>query len=87
MQENLESKHNSSYWKGISYLGVGTSAHSYNGTSRQFWNVSNVNDYIKYIQIDNNDYFETEILSDTEKYNEYVMTSIRYLMGSEYRND
>lgn len=79
-KKNFESKHNSSYWKGISYLGVGTSAHSYNGTSRQ-WNVSNVNDYIKCIQSDNNDYFETEILSDTEKYNEYVMTSLRTSWG------
>lgn len=79
-KKNFESKHNSSYWKGISYLGVGTSAHSYNGTSRQ-WNVSNVNDYIKCIQYDNNDYFETEILSDTEKYNEYIMTSIRTSWG------
>ena len=82
-KKKFESKHNSSYWKGISYLGVGTSAHSYNSTSRQ-WNVSNVNDYIKCIQSDNNDYFETEILSDTEKYNEYVMTSIRTSWGVNF---
>ena len=79
-KESFESKHNSSYWKGTPYLGVGTSAHSYNGTSRQ-WNISNVSDYIKSINTDNKEFYETEILSEVDKYNEYVMTSLRTSWG------
>lgn len=73
------SKHNSLYWLGGNYLGLGPSAHSYNGESRQ-WNHSSLT---KYLKLDNikNVFFEKEILSTDQKYNEYVMTSIRTSWG------
>ncbi|MFI5217867.1 MAG: radical SAM family heme chaperone HemW [Bacteroidia bacterium] len=74
------SVHNSSYWKGESYLGLGPSAHSYNGSSRQ-WNISNNSLYIKSIQ-NNEMNFKKEILSVKQKYNEYVMTSLRTMWGT-----
>ncbi len=73
------SRHNSSYWQGKNYLGLGPSAHSFNGTSRQ-WNVSNNNIYIESINkgiIPS----EKEILSETQKLNEYIMTSLRTIEG------
>lgn len=72
--------HNTSYWKGESYLGLGPSAHSYNGTSRQ-WNISNNPLYIKAI-LNGKMSFEKEILSDKQIYNEYVMTSLRTMWGT-----
>jgi oxygen-independent coproporphyrinogen-3 oxidase len=76
-----ESKHNSAYWEGISYLGLGPSAHSYNGSLRK-WNISN---NIKYIENINNNlpYSEEEILSSNNKINEYCMTAIRRSKGIE----
>ncbi len=73
------SKHNSLYWIGGNYLGLGPSAHSYNGVSRQ-WNHSSLTKYIKLKDI-NNVVFEKEILTTQQKYNEYVMTSIRTSWG------
>lgn len=73
------SKHNSSYWSGRPYLGLGPSAHSYNGNERQ-WNVSNNALYLKSIEQDVIP-FEKEILTDTQKLNEYVMTSLRTMEG------
>jgi len=79
--EGYYSKHNSIYWLGGNYLGLGPSAHSFNGHSRQ-WNVSNIS---KYIQLD--DYHttveENEILTTDQRYNEYVMTSLRTSWGSD----
>lgn len=75
----FRSKHNSSYWRGISYLGLGPSAHSYNGNSRQ-WNVANNTLYIKSIH-ENILSFEKEVLSSTQKINEYIMTSLRTMEG------
>ena len=77
---NFKSKHNSNYWNQINYLGIGPSAHSYNGFSRQ-WNISNNALYIQNIHSQNN-YFETEILTDTQIYNEYLMTSLRTIEGT-----
>lgn len=71
----MESKHNSSYWNEIPYLGFGPSAHSYNGNIRR-WNHSSLSNYIKGIET-NSFYFEEEILSDTDKLNEYIMTGLR----------
>jgi len=73
------SKHNTSYWFGKSYLGVGPSAHSYNGISRS-WNVSNNTKYIKSIAI-NKLPSECEILSKDDKFNEYIMTGLRTIWG------
>ena len=75
----FRSKHNSSYWQGIHYIGIGPSAHSYNGNSRQ-WNIAN---NALYIQSINNNTFpsEIEILTMDEQYNEFVMTSLRTMEG------
>jgi oxygen-independent coproporphyrinogen-3 oxidase len=75
------SRHNSNYWQGKKYLGIGPSAHSFNGTSRQ-WNVAN---NARYIQSINNGSvpFEMETLTPEQCYNEYVMTSLRTIWGSD----
>ena len=75
----FRSRHNSSYWSGKKYLGIGPSAHSYDGASRQ-WNISNNNVYIDSIskRIIS---FEKEILTETQKLNEYIMTSLRTIEG------
>ena len=73
------SKHNTSYWTGKKYLGLGPSAHSFNGSSRQ-WNISDLNGYINAIKKDIK-FFEKEELSEKEKYNEYVLTRIRTKWG------
>ncbi len=77
-KEGFYSKHNSTYWLGGKYLGLGPSAHSYNGTSRQ-WNVSQISKYISLSE--KNQIFEKEVLSDTQRFNEYVMTSLRTSWG------
>lgn len=75
------SKHNSSYWHGAHYLGLGPSAHSYNGNSRQ-WNVANNQQYIQSLS-KNIIPFEKEELTKTQQLNEYVMTSLRLLEGCD----
>ncbi|HNE49962.1 MAG: radical SAM family heme chaperone HemW [Chitinophagales bacterium] len=72
-------RHNTNYWKGISYLGIGPSAHSFDGKIR-YWNISNNSNYVKKI-IANESAFEQEILADNDRYNEYVMTSLRTIFG------
>jgi oxygen-independent coproporphyrinogen-3 oxidase len=77
------SRHNSMYWNGTSYLGLGPSAHSYNGTSRQ-WNISNLVQYIE--QVNGNEvFFESEDLTPVQKYNEYVMVSLRTMWGCDLK--
>lgn len=83
------SRHNASYWQGALYLGIGPSAHSYDGLRRK-WNVAN---NAKYIQSLNSistganlsdlegTLFEQEMLSASQRYNEYVMTSLRTSWG------
>ena len=73
------SKHNTSYWNNEHYLGVGPSAHSYNGISRR-WNVASNTKYISNIK-NNLPYFELEKLTADEKYNEYIFTSLRTIWG------
>ncbi len=73
-------KHNTNYWKGISYLGIGPSAHSFDGKKR-YWNIANNANYLKKIKA-NELASECEILSITDKFNEYVMTSIRTIFGT-----
>ena len=75
----FESKHNSSYWQGKSYLGLGPSAHSYNGTSR-FWNVANNALYISGIE-NKTDIREEEVLTSAQQFNEYVMIALRTVQG------
>jgi len=73
------SKHNSNYWKKENYLGLGPSAHSFNGATRQ-WNISNNALYIQSIEKGELN-FEKEILSKDQRYNEYIMTSLRTIWG------
>ena len=78
-KQGFRSRHNSSYWQGVPYLGLGPSAHSFNGISRQ-WNVAN---NALYIQKINNQVlpFEIEILTPQQRLNEYIMTSLRTIEG------
>ena len=75
----FRSRHNSSYWEGKKYLGLGPSAHSYDGISRS-WNIAN---NTKYIEAINNGILEgeTEMLTETQKLNEYIMISLRTMEG------
>ncbi|WP_396602988.1 radical SAM family heme chaperone HemW [Algibacter sp. R77976] len=73
------SKNNSAYWLGKPYLGIGPSAHSFNGDQRG-WNVSNNTKYIKSIQ-SNKLPIEIETLSKIDKFNEYIMTGLRTVWG------
>ncbi|MEM9077133.1 MAG: radical SAM family heme chaperone HemW [Bacteroidota bacterium] len=73
------SKNNSSYWQGKSYLGIGPSAHSFDGTSRS-WNLRNNIKYIKAIE-ESRLPIDREELSKTDQYNEYVMTGLRTIWG------
>ena len=73
------SKHNTNYWKGVSYLGIGPSAHSFNGETRQ-WNVANNAKYIDGI-LKGNIPAEQEILTTANRVNEYIMTSLRTKWG------
>jgi oxygen-independent coproporphyrinogen-3 oxidase len=79
-KENYFSNHNSNYWKGIEYIGFGPSAHSFDGVSRQ-WNISNNSLYIKNVNDKDVSYFEDEILSESDQFNEYILTSLRTIWG------
>ena len=71
----FESRHNTSYWEGKKYLGIGPSAHSFNGSERQ-WNVSNNATYINKLE-EGQPAFEKEVLTAVDRLNEYIMTSLR----------
>ena len=73
------SQHNTAYWKNNHYIGIGPSAHSYNGNSRR-WNVASNTKYIANIN-SKSSYFEEEVLSVSEQYNEYIFTSLRTIWG------
>lgn len=78
-KKGYRAKHNSSYWQGKPYLGIGPSAHSFNGNSRQ-WNVSNNHVYLDSIN-QGELHCEKETLSIAEQYNEKVMTGLRQKEG------
>ncbi|OXB05764.1 radical SAM family heme chaperone HemW [Flavobacterium pectinovorum] len=78
-KENYFSKNNSAYWLGKKYIGIGPSAHSYDGEKRG-WNVANNSLYLKSIQ-ENILPIETETLSKSDRYNEYIMTGLRTIWG------
>jgi oxygen-independent coproporphyrinogen-3 oxidase len=78
-KEGQYSKHNSNYWKGVSYLGVGPSAHSFNRESRR-WNVSNNMKYINGVTA-KGDFSDSEILTPKDRFNEAVMTGLRTIWG------
>jgi oxygen-independent coproporphyrinogen-3 oxidase len=77
----FESKHNSSYWKGVPYLGIGPSAHSFNGTSRQF-NVAHNYQYLEALERDELP-FTLEKLSLEDRANEYMLTTLRTIWGTD----
>ncbi|MBO5626886.1 MAG: radical SAM family heme chaperone HemW [Prevotella sp.] len=76
----FHSRHNSSYWDGTPYIGLGAAAHSYDIDSR-WWNVSNVREYIRRVQHDESPIEETEVLNDETRYNDAVMTALRTREG------
>jgi len=78
-KEGYFSRHNTSYWKQINYLGLGPSAHSFNNYSRQ-WNIKNVKNYINSIR-NNKSFYEGEELTTKTRFNEYIMTSLRTMWG------
>ena len=78
-KENYFSKNNSAYWLGKKYIGIGPSAHSYDGEKRG-WNVANNSLYLKSIR-ENILPIETEVLSKSDRYNEYIMTGLRTIWG------
>ncbi len=75
----MKSKHNSAYWNGVPYLGVGPSAHSFQNNLRS-WNISNNISYMQSIEKHARP-FESEILSDIDQLNEYIMTKLRLEEG------
>lgn len=75
----FRSKHNSSYWSGTPYFGLGPGSHSFDGESR-YWNISNNNLYIESIQ-NGIIPFDKEDLTDVQHLNEYIMTSLRTIEG------
>lgn len=74
-------KHNTAYWKGETYLGLGPSAHSYNGKTRQ-WNVSSITEYLEAIT-KNKLPAESESLTEQQQYNEFIMTGLRTMWGCD----
>lgn len=71
--------HNTNYWKQVTYLGLGPSAHSFNGYSRQ-WNIRDLKGYVKAVGSDR-DFYEKEELDNRTRFNEYIMTSLRTMWG------
>ncbi len=72
-------RHNSNYWRGVPYLGIGPSAHSFDGSTRQ-WNLRNNAQYIRSVQAGIVPY-EREELSEQDQVNEYIMTALRTVWG------
>lgn len=75
----FESKHNSNYWKGVAYLGIGPSAHSFNGNTRR-WNIANNALYMKHLE-DGTSYWELEDLTKEDQFNELILTGLRTTYG------
>ncbi|MDR0544530.1 MAG: radical SAM family heme chaperone HemW [Odoribacteraceae bacterium] len=76
-------RHNTGYWKGGHYMGFGPAAHSFDGISRR-WNAANVKRYGEAV-LSGGAFFEGEVLSDVDRYNEFVMTSLRVTWGASRR--
>ncbi|MDY0931798.1 radical SAM family heme chaperone HemW [Chryseobacterium sp. CFBP8996] len=79
-KDGFYSRHNSAYWKYQEYLGIGPSAHSYNGNDVRSWNVANNQQYIKKLN-SNILAKETEILSQQDQFNEMIMIGLRTIWG------
>ncbi len=83
-KDDYFSRNNTAYWLGKKYIGIGPSAHSYNGNSRS-WNVANNNIYIKSIN-ENNLPSKKEVLTEVDRYNETIMTGLRTIWGIDMDN-
>jgi len=83
-KEGYYSKHNVAYWTGQSYLGIGPSAHSFNGFSRQ-WNISKNMSYILGVKKER-DFSVEEMINDKTKYHELVMTNLRTMWGVDLQH-
>ncbi|WMX15998.1 radical SAM family heme chaperone HemW [Aureispira sp. CCB-E] len=81
---NKYAKHNSNYWTGKHYLGIGPAAHSFNGRTRR-WNIANNAQYINALKNDTT-YWETEVLTAENQFNEYIMTALRTKWGVSARH-
>lgn len=89
----FEAIHNSNYWKGKAYLGIGPSAHSYDGHQQRSWNIANNAKYMKALE-DSNEYCTIEHLTTDNRYNEYILTNLRtrwgidekYVQSNFYKN-
>jgi len=90
-RQGFRSRHNTAYWQQQPYIGIGPSAHSYDGQSRQ-WNISNNNEYIAAFEKplpntlhkeESYEWFEREQLTVTEQYNDYILISIRTAWGTD----
>lgn len=79
----LHAKHNSSYWDGTPYLGVGPSAHSFDGFNRR-WNIADTRRYLQYMK-EGKTYYEIEELDLASSYNDYVITSLRTIAGMDLK--
>jgi oxygen-independent coproporphyrinogen-3 oxidase len=77
--------HNTSYWQGLPYLGLGPSAHSFDGKNIRQWNVANNAQYISVVMNEGKVPYEQERLSDIQRLNEYIMTSLRTMWGCNLR--
>ena len=78
--EGRISLHNSSYWNSTHYLGLGPSAHSYDGDSRS-WNISSISGYIKAVNDGLPELYDTEVLDEIAKYNDFIITRLRTMWG------
>jgi len=82
-QPGYFSQNNLAYWTGKAYLGIGPSAHSYNGHDQRFWNIKNNVKYIKALEKGELP-ITSEHLSKTDRYNEYIMTRLRTKWGVDF---
>ncbi len=78
-KDHRYSKHNTSYWTGEKYLGIGPSAHSFNGLERR-WNNKGISTYIRKVG-EGEGYHESEMIDTTMSFNEYIMTALRTMWG------
>lgn len=81
-KEGHRAIHNTNYWKGVPYLGIGPSAHSFNGQYRR-WNIANNALYMKSILANKQCNYEEETLTSEQSLNEYIMTSLRTIWGMD----
>jgi oxygen-independent coproporphyrinogen-3 oxidase len=80
-KSGMHSRHNSNYWKGVQYLGIGPSAHSFNGQTRQ-WNIANNSKYLEAL-LKRTVPAQIEELTKRDRTNEYIMTSLRTVWGMD----